>query len=182
MNVTMVVSFLILLLVLVFNYAQAQSNTDYAKSFYIYGGGGPGGKSYAGMLEANIQVSTKGMLSIGTTGASDVVLILVPENSVSVNSTYVGFGRIEKGDMGFFRWSAGISFSHVERTGNYLSLLGIDNNPSKKDVVGIHLEVQCLAAKGIAGIGITPFVDINSEFTYGGLTIGIALGKVHYRK
>ena len=94
MNVTMVVSFLILLLVLVFNYAQAQSNTDYAKSFYIYGGGGPGGKS----------------------------------------------------------------------------------------VVGIHLEVQCLAAKGIAGIGITPFVDINSEFTYGGLTIGIALGKVHYRK
>ena len=51
--------------------------------------------------------------------------------------------------------------------------------PEYIDAVGVPIEVQFTPVKGRAvGLGIVGYVNINSEESFGGVTVGIELGKL----
>lgn len=82
-------------------------------------------------------------------------------------------GKIMKWDWGLFTGSAGISSvtaTEYSRT----------NSIGNTSAIGLSLDIKLIPAVKFAGLALNPFLNINSVQTYGGITIGLALGQLIY--
>jgi hypothetical protein len=114
--------------------------------------------------------------------ASD--LFVLSGNHTEMSSFFIGAGQIIKRGPFLFRWALEPAFTRITYRRDEFSLFGGQSvgESRVKSVAGIQAETQLLAASGGIGAGLTAFANINTERSYAGIAITVALGKVHVQK
>ena len=181
-----------LIILVLLRHATGQSLSPenlYTRSYFLNVSSGLGGSGHATLAETNFQFSKKGMLSLGldfTSGRSEYPFSFRP-NTTDAMSLYVAYGGIEKSRNTLFIWSVGLANTNLEQHGNeytlYIFSIPYQTCDLKEvTVTSFRLQGKVLFAGSFAGVSLTGFVNINSNYSYGGITLGLALGKVNFKR
>jgi hypothetical protein len=100
----------------------------------------------------------------------------------------ISYGSVKKGKAGIVTFSAGASLIKIKSgTGDGPEIgfdwIGgstrpVDYKLEKNNTVGLALRAQFIPSIRWAGIGISPYININPKYTFGSLTFQLALGRV----
>ena len=170
----------------------------YTHSYWVNVGWGWGGQGRALEIGFSYEVAPKQVLSLRYSGvrASERFydyFFLIPvasypsgEDAAAAEITY---GLLVKGKAGIISLYAGLSLVKIEsgtsdgRTGGYdiiilSSDLPDDYRLNESSTIGFVLGAQFTPSLRWGGIGISPCVNINPEYTFARVTIHLALGKM----
>ena len=151
---------------------------EYKKSHYIHFSYGLGGDKNAVQFRSAFQITKKISIGAGiiSTFANQTILSADP-NSHTVDTYSVDVGYIHKARHALFRLSAAPTVNNISVYGPNS---GIFVGPAeiKKGVFGIMLAGEVAVCGKVGGASLSSFVNINNEFTYGGLTFGFILGRL----
>ncbi len=184
--------------------AQADSTkvvlNRYKKSYWFDLGLGWGGQGGAANIGFSYEMIPGRFISIHYSGVwtndhcHEAVLFFPIENPLgkSADSFEISYGIIKKRKVSMLTLSAGLSYINAETgEGSGVSTQGIpilyytncpDNyNVKNESTVGLALRVQFIPAIRWAGIGISPYLNINPKYAFGSVTINVALGRVKPR-
>ncbi len=104
-------------------------------------------------------------------------------------------GKLYKRKWGIFSFSAGASIVGATKsilTQKYVDYTYVFFIPiydphyetviteEKSSTIGFSMDVRIMPAIKFIGLSVNPFFNLNKIHSYGGLTINLALGKVHY--
>jgi hypothetical protein len=162
---------------------------QYRKSYWVELGPGWSTRQSAFSANLNFELNKQLILSLGSESVYSpdelenalttiFTLGLVPPTykpGYDINAVNVKLGKAIKGKAGMVVFSGGVSFLKGTQY-SAKSELGT------KSGVGAAFDIKLMAAKNFIGLSLNPFFNINNIDNYGGLTINLAIGQVHYRK
>jgi len=170
---------LILFLILIFcadGHAQSKADTtrlQYKPSVFLALGLGavtPGGVF---TIQLSIEAKKRNTFTAGsnflTYAETDVV------------TPFFLWGRSHKKNIFYNRWGIGPSVSIVNTYGPGVSIMSHGELEAQKTGFGIHASWQFLLTGGPVGIGVEPFVDINTTKPYAGFVVIVGLGRINRR-
>lgn len=164
---------------------ESNSNTaapEYKKSHYVHFSYGLGGDKNAVQFRGAFQINKN--ISVGTgivsTFSNESILSADP-NSHTVDTYLVDVGYIHKSRHTLFRLSVAPTVNKISVYGSNTGLFG---GPAqiKNGVFGVMLAGEAAVCGKVGGASLSTFVNINNEFTYGGLTLGFILGRLIVQK
>jgi hypothetical protein len=198
-------SFALLLLLITSHLCFGQSDSIksklYKQSYWLDIGGGWAGQGGAFDIGVAFQISAKKFISarfsMETTNnrCVDYVLFLPLDEhplGYDADSYEFSYGGIRKGKTGIMTFSAGIAILKIHR--------GSGEGPPAPSVIlagstcpenykmttetsfGIVLRTQFMPSIRWAGFGVSPFLNINTKQTFGGITLQLGLGRIRPRE
>jgi len=192
---------LMLLLLTLISLASAQevvkSNGPYRNSYWMGVGLGYSTRSRAAMLDVNAQVSKQVVVSLSLDLAHepDNGLFFTSYSGYDMRSFSIKAGKIKKWKWGMVVYSMGISKTYAEGYTykdtwvdyRYEGFYPVYDPHYEKQwvfdevsTIGFCMDMKIIPARNAIGGVINPFININGKQVYGGLTLGLALGRVHY--
>lgn len=165
------------------------SDSVYRHSWYAYGGIGWGGQKYASSLGFVAQVSKKSTIALAAqwtrkTSTEDVLYFYlmspVPQK-VSGNLSLL-YGRIFKYNWGHFILMAGPAYATVTHYDHPDSMFPDSYAGTDEEGMGLSLQGMVMPSAKFAGLGVNLFLNVNSVYTHGGVTLNLALGRVNYKR
>lgn len=123
-------------------------------------------------LQFSYELKNSWMLSAGvhSTFANDT-----KTHQKETTAWFLTAGTTFKGRHQLFFWGIGPSIVTVDYSepGFYFPV-----HTSAKTVAGVHVLGGIFLAGRIAGVGLMPYLDLNTEYTIGGATLQVLLGRV----
>jgi hypothetical protein len=170
------------------------------KSYWLDFGFGWGGQGGAFDLGLSYEVTPNRLISLRystvfTNEHCDEVVVFFPIESPlgkSAETIDLSYGILRKGKTSFLTLSAGLSYVNIETAGGsmpagasvpgvYLSNCPADYAAESKSTVGLALRAQFIPSWRWGGVGISPYLNVNPEYTFGSITISLALGRMRPR-
>ena len=170
------------------------------KSFWFDMGLGWGGQGTAYDLGISYEVTPNRLISLHYTGVAtnkhcDEIAIFIPIESPmgkSAESVELSYGFLRKGKVSLYTFSAGLSYVNVETAGgsgptaSNVGLFYYTNCPANysvetKGTVGLALRGQYIPAWLWGGLGISPYLNLNSKYTFSSVTVNLAFGRMRPR-
>lgn len=124
-------------------------------------------------------------MSAGFLATSGSGFIFNDPNSRSSESYYAAFGKLGKTKNSFFQLGLGVSVNNIHYYGQGISgflSFGAPLKETKSNVFGMVGEFKVGVAGSLAGLCLSSFINVNKEFTHGGIMIGVLLGQVKRRR
>jgi hypothetical protein len=100
----------------------------------------------------------------------------------------ISYGILGKGKVGIMNLSAGLSLVKIKSgTGDGppigFNVFGGSDRPvdyelTKSNTVGLALRAQFVPSLRWAGLGISPYININPKYTFASMTFQLALGRI----
>lgn len=166
-----------------------QDTVLYKNSYYLFYGYGVGGQRNAEALGIVGQVSKKysvGVTMNYTAKAATVDLPLFGSlSAVRQTETITAaliFGRIQKYKWGNLSVMAGPSYGEIIEYKEPSPFFPGQFAGKEKTAVGLSIQGSVFAAKRLVGLGLHSFLNVNQAFTHGGLTLSLAVGRLHAKK
>ncbi|MEX2232633.1 MAG: hypothetical protein WD824_10760 [Cyclobacteriaceae bacterium] len=169
---------LLLLMLLSISCLSQPEQGSYQKSFYLELGWGAG-RGLASNFQINKEFEKSYLISFGASGNARgwTTSFFSSVREISARSTFLGVGKIKKNEWGFWTFSFGPSLVRIARS----KVAGFEIETNVERTLGIQAETSVRVASRSAGLSFKPFININPEYLFGGFTINVALGKLHYK-
>ena len=171
---------------------------EYSKSYWFDLGRGWGGQGRAFDMGFSYEVAPQRVMSIRYSNVRtlerfrEYFLFFPTANYPSgkdAAALEITYGVFTKGQGGMINFSAGLSLVKIKNgtsqgpPTNYDIIIASSNLPDdyrleKSTTVGLVMRAQFTPSLHWGGIGISPSVNINPEYTFASMTIHVALGKM----
>lgn len=151
---------------------------EYKKSHFIHFSYGLGGDKNAVQFRGAFQIAK--IISIGggiISTFSNASILAADPNSRAADTYLIDVGYIHKSQHALARLSVAPTINKVYIYGPSTGFFG-PAPEIKYGVPGILLEGEIAVCGKVGGISLASFINLNREFTYGGLTFGFILGRL----
>jgi hypothetical protein len=171
------------------------------KSYWLDVGLGWGGQGTALDIGLSYEFIPRRMISVRYSGVMTNdryydYLFLIPLASYpageDADAYEITYGVLTKGKAGMMNFSAGLSYVKVQSGSGNAPPIGFDliftgsTVPGDYELttsrtVGLALRAQFIPSLRWAGLGISPYLNINPEYAFGSITFQLALGRIRPR-
>ncbi len=160
-------------------FSQVSQDLDkifYRRATWLEIGVGWGGQGNAFQVNINKEVKRNLFLSAGFdfTAVQDIFNF---EDKIESEAVSLNIGHLHRFENGYLNISLGLSYVKItdfKSTGAILFFGTGDSNIS--NTIGLSFRAGIFITTRRIGVGISPFLNINPEFPYGGLTLNISGG------
>ncbi len=173
--------------------AQPTPGNRYKESYYAYWGYGIGGQKNAMNFGFVLELKNNNVLAyslqktwmtktetVQTMSVMGTAQVSPVKQTTSASSSLL-FGKIVKQPWGHFLVMAGPSLVKATHYDSQSGWFAPKYSGEDVTCAGVSLQASVTPSKNFIGFSTYVFVNINSAFTYGGVTLNIVLGKVNYR-